>query len=146
MTKLRKWEPFSDLLSMRRDFDRLMDDAVFRPMFKADDWAKPLMDVYQTDEEIVIEAALPGIAAEEVDIKITGDTISIKAEKEVEKEDESANYLLREQSYKAFERTLTLPVPVKADKADAKVIDGMLHLHLPKAEEAKDKIITVNAK
>jgi HSP20 family protein len=131
---------------MRQDFNRLFDEAFFRPIYKANGFASPLVDVIDKEDELVVKASLPGLSPEDVDIQITGDKLSIRAEKKNTKEDETENYLLREQTYSAFERSLTLPVTVKAEKASAKMINGELQLHLPKAEVAKAKSISIKAK
>lgn len=146
MTKLTRWEPFRELVSMRRDLDRLFDETFFRPMLSENGWDRPQVDVYQTEDEVVVKAALPGVAPEDVDIQVTGDTLSISGEMKEEKEDERASYQIRERRYQSFSRTLTLPTPVIAEKAKAEVVNGVLHLSLPKAEEAKPKSITVKAK
>ncbi len=146
MTNLTRWDPFSELTTLRRDFDRLLNDTFQHSSQKTGGWTRPLMDVYQTEDEVVVEAAIPGITPEDVKISITGDALSIHAEKKEQKEEKDANYLLREQSFRSFERMVTLPVAVQADKAVAEVKDGMLHLSIPKAEEAKAKSITIKAK
>jgi HSP20 family protein len=141
-----RWEPFSDLMSLREAMDRLFEESVVRPgnrflaPFGPGDLA---VDMYETDDDLVVTAALPGVKPEEVDITITGDTLSIKGETTSEIKVEKANYLRQERRYGAFARTVTLPVPVRADKAEAKFKDGVLTLSIPKAEEAKPKIVKV---
>lgn len=146
MSNLVQWEPFRELLSMRRDLDRLFDESLSRPAISGNNWLNPLVDMYQTDDEIVVKATIPGIHPDDVDIQITGDTLTIRAESKEEQETKDATYHLREQRYRSFSRTLTLPAPVLSDKADAEVVNGVLELHLPKAEEAKPKSIQVKAK
>jgi HSP20 family protein len=86
---------------------------------------------------------LPGVRPEDVDISITGDTLTIKGETKFETKIEKANYLRQERRYGAFSRTIALPMPVQADRAEAKFKDGVLMLSIPKAEEAKPKTIKV---
>ncbi|MGH2581954.1 MAG: Hsp20/alpha crystallin family protein [Anaerolineales bacterium] len=145
MANLIRWDPFRDLMDMRREWDRLFDNSFLAPM-TTNGWHAPRVDMYQTDNDMVIEAAMPGIKSEDVDIQVTGDMVTIKAERKEEKERNDATYHLREQRYQSYARSLMLPVPVKADKANAEVKDGVLHLTLPKAEEAKAKTITIKAK
>lgn len=145
MTNLVPWEPFRELRSMRRDLDRLFEETLTRP-WSSNGWSTPLVDMYQTDDEVVVKATVPGISADEVDIQITGDVLTIRGESKQEEERKDATYHLREQRYRAFARTLELPAPVVADKAEADVVNGVLTLHLPKAEEAKPKAIKVKAK
>lgn len=146
MANIVQWQPFRELMSMRRDLDRLFDETLFSPSIGEDGWSAPLVDLYQTDDEVVVKAAMPGVKPEDVDIQITGDQLHLHGEVQVEKKEENADYHLKEQRYRSFTRTLTLPAPVMADKADAKVVDGVLTLTLPKAEEARPKVIKVKAK
>jgi len=145
MADIIRWDPFRELLDMRRDWESVFDDRFFRPMTQ-NGWHAPRVDMYQTGDEVVVDAAMPGIKAEDVDIQVTGDMLTIKAERKEEEERKGATYHMREQRYHSYARSLLLPATVKADKAVAEVKDGVLHLTLPKAEEAKTKTITVKAK
>ena len=100
--------------------------------------------MYTTPEEIVITTSLPGLSSDEVEISIEGDTLSIRGE--LRPPLENVEYLFQERPYGAFARTLTLNVPVQADKAEAVFENGVLTLTLPKAEETKPKLIKVKAK
>lgn len=146
MANLVQWQPFREVMSMRRELDRLFDETLFSPSLSENGWNAPLVDLYQTDEDVIVKAAMPGVKPEDVNIEVSGDQLSIRGEVREEKREEKANYHLREQRYGSFSRTLTLPAPVMADKAKAEVVDGILHLNLPKAEEARPKVITVKAK
>jgi HSP20 family protein len=146
MANLTRWEPLRELMEMRRDWDRLFDDNFFRPVVTSNGHSAPLVDLYQTADEVHVKAAMPGIKAEDVDIQVHGDTLTIRAETRQEEERKDATYHVREQRYQSYARSLSLPAPVKADKAEAEVTDGILHITLPKAEEAKPKQITVKAK
>jgi HSP20 family protein len=146
MSKITKWEPFNELISMRRDMDRMFDDFFSRPMTMQPGWNMPTIDMYQTDDEVVIKATIPGISPEDLDIQITGDTLTLQGEIKHEEKVENAKYHIREHSYQSFSRSLTLPVQVVADKANAEINNGILTLTLPKAEEVKPKVISVKAK
>jgi HSP20 family protein len=108
--------------------------------------AAPALDVYQTPSEVVVKAALPGAKPEDVNIDITGDTLTIKGERKAEQEVKRENYLYQERRYGAFSRTVVLPSGLKSDKAEATMEDGVLTLTIPKAEEVKPKAIKVKAK
>lgn len=146
MANLTRWEPLRELMEMRRDWDRLFDDNFFRPVWTGNGRSAPLVDLYQTADEIHVKAAMPGIKPEDVEIQVHGDVLTIKAEMKQEEERKDATYHVREQRFQSYARSLSLPAPVKADKAAAEVTDGILHITLPKAEEAKPKQITVKAK
>ena len=105
-----------------------------------------MVDMYQTENDIVVKATLPGLEPEDIDIQITGDLLTLRGETKQETVDEKAKYHLREHRYQSFSRSLTLPAAVIADKTNAEMKNGVLTLTLPKAEEAKPKVITVKAK
>ena len=106
----------------------------------------PAVDMYQTDDAVVVKSAIPGIKPEDIDISITGDTLTIKGETRVEEEVNEENYIRRERRYGSFCRSLALPLPVVTDKAEAEFENGVLTLTLPKAEEVKPKAIKIKAK
>lgn len=102
--------------------------------------------MYQTANDVVVKMALPGVKPEEVDISITGDTLTIKGEHKEEPEVSQEDYFYKERRFGAFSRSVTIPVSVQSDKAEATFEDGILTLVLPKAEEIKPKQIKVKPK
>ena len=102
--------------------------------------------MYQTDNDVIVKATLPGFKPEEIHIAVTGDTLTLRGESSGESEAKEATYHLRERRYGAFSRSLRLPSPVEADKARAEFESGVLTLTLPKAEEVKPKTIAIKAK
>ena len=146
---LVRWEPWSDLMSLREAMDRLFEESFVRPRAG---WLAPLgdgtltVDMYETDEEVVVKTAVPGVKSEDIDVSITGDVLTIKGETKAEEKVEKANYIRQECRYGAFSRSLTLPSTVVADKAAAEFENGVLTLTLPKAEEVKPKTIKIKAK
>jgi HSP20 family protein len=146
---MQRWEPFREVMTLRNAMDRLFEDSIVRPerfWVDADGGSLLPLDIYQTDEDVVVKASLPGFKPEEVDISITGDTLTIKGEHQEDQEVKEENYLLKERRYGSFTRTLTLPVEVKSEKAEASFDNGVLNLTLPKAEEVKPKQIKVQPK
>src|SRR3989304_2950123 len=103
-----RWDPFRGLSDMREN----MGEDFFP------------VDLYETDDEVVVKASLPGVKAEDVEIAVTGDTLTIKGETREEHEEKKPNYYRQERRYGAFQRVLTLPVRVDADKADATFEQG----------------------
>jgi HSP20 family protein len=126
--------------------DRMFEDFFSRPLGFQSGWNLPAVDMYQTDNDVIVKATIPGISPDELDIQITGDTLTLQGEIKQEEHIENAKYHLREHHYQSFSRSLTLPVQVVADKANAEIKNGILTLTLPKAEETKPKVITVKAK
>ena len=146
MSNLIRWEPAREMMTLREAMDHLFDDAFTRPLTLRDGWSAPAIDMYQTDDEIVVKASLPGVKADEVQINITGDVLTIKGEtKQVEEKKEKA-WHMREQRWGTFERAVALPTEVVSDKAKAEFENGILTITLPKAEDVKPQIISIKAK
>lgn len=146
MTKLIRWEPAREVMTLREAMDHLFDDAVTRPLSLRDGWSAPAVDMYQTDDEVVVKASIPGFKAEDVQINVTGEILTLRGEVKHEEEKQDKAWHLREQRWGSFERALALPTDVVADKAKAEFENGILTITLPKAEEVKPKTITVKAK
>ncbi len=146
MTNLIRWEPEREMMTLREAMDRLFDDAFTRPLSWTGSLHSPAIDMYQTDENVVVKATLPGMKADDVQINITGDVLSIKGEMKEKNETKQKNYHIREQHWGEFERSVMLPTAVVSDKAKAEFEDGILTITLPKAEEVKPKVINVKAK
>jgi len=146
---MQRWEPFKEMVTLRNAMDRLFEDSFVRPTtwwVEGDSRGALALDMYQTANEVVVKASLPGFRPEEVDISIVGDTLSIKAEHKEESETREGEYFLKERRYGVLSRVVNIPVNVKSDKAEALFENGVLTLTLPKAEEAKPKQIKVKAK
>ena len=146
---IERWQPFSELMSLRQAMDRLFEDSFVRPsrgVAALGELAAPALDVYQTPTEIVVKAALPGLKPEDVSIDITGETLTIKGESKAEQEIKKVDYLSQERRYGAYSRRVVLPRGLKMEKAEATMEDGILTLTIPKVEEVKPKKISVKAK
>lgn len=102
--------------------------------------------MYETDDSLVVSAAVPGLKPEDVDITISGNTLSIKGEFQAEEEGERGNVHFQERRYGKFQRTVTLPSAVDTEAADATFENGVVKVTLPKMEEARPKQISVKVK
>lgn len=147
---LIRWQPFPELMSLRQAMDRLLEDSFITPsrffdIFGRGTTTTPI-DMYQTPNEVVVKAALPGVKPEEVDITITGDTLTIKGEAKVKEEVKEEDYLYQEHRYGAFCRSVSLPSGLDTDKAEATFENGILTLSIPKSEKVKPKQIKIKAK
>ena len=80
MSKITRWQPFQEMVSMRRDMDRLFDEFFSNPPTAGEFWGQPSIDLYQTDDEIVVKATLPGLDPDDLDIQITGDMLTLHGE------------------------------------------------------------------
>src|SRR5215217_5625842 len=150
MTNLTRWDPVRETMTLREAMDHLFDDAFTRPLSimrnGGSTWSSPAIDMYQTNNDVVVKAALPGIKAEEVQINVTGDILIIKGELKQEEEKNDKSWHIREQRWGTFERSVMLPTGVISDKAKADFDNGILTITLPKSEAVKPKTITVKAK
>jgi HSP20 family protein len=102
--------------------------------------------MYQTDNDVVVKAALPGFKADDVQINVTGEVLTIRGEMKYEEEQKEKAWHIREHRWGSFERSIALPTDVVSEKAQADFDNGILTITLPKAEEVKPKTITVKAK
>ena len=146
MSNLIRWEPAREMMTLREAMDHLFNDAVTRPLTLRDGWSVPAVDMYQTDDEVVVKASLPGFKADEVQINVTGEILTLRGEMKHEEEKNDKAWHIREQRWGSFERALALPTDVISDKAKAEFENGILTITLPKAEEVKPKTIAVKAK
>jgi HSP20 family protein len=146
---MQRWDPFSEMTTLRNAMDRLFEESFVRPsslLTEGEGRGTLALDMYQTGNDVIVKASLPGFKPEEVDISITGDILTIRGEHKEEKETKEEDYLYKERRYGSFSRSVTIPVAVKSERAEATFENGVLTLSLPKAEEAKPKQIKVKAK
>jgi len=147
MSTLTRWEPVREMMTLREAMDRLFDDAFTRPISMGDvSGTMPAIDMYQTDDDIVVKAILPGLKKDDVDITVTEDLLTLRGEFGQKDENKDVAYHIREQSFGSFERAIRLPVDVETEKASAVFEDGILTITLPKAEAVKPKTISIKAK
>ncbi len=144
MTSITRWDPFSDL---RTTMDRLFDEGFSRPwrlipQSEAYEAAFPV-EVSETESDLEVKAALPGVKPEEVEITVQNDVLTIKAEHKDTTEETKRDYYRREIRYGSFHRSMSLPVSVDSDKAEASYENGVLQLRLPKAEALRPRQIKV---
>lgn len=145
---ITRWEPFSELMTLRDAMDRLFEESFVRPgrLLPGAGAGTVAIDMYQQDGNVVVKAPLPGVKPEDIDISVVGDTLTIKGEMKEEKEVKEENVIRRERRFGAFSRSVSLPTLVDTSKANASFEDGVLTLTLPVAEAAKPKQIQVKPK
>ncbi|MDP2718517.1 MAG: Hsp20/alpha crystallin family protein [Dehalococcoidia bacterium] len=145
---LIRWEPCQEIATERNSMEKLFDDTFFGPSWvvtRPGEGYIPI-DMYQTDDKIVVKATVPGINPDDIEITVTGDVLTIKGEIKTEEKVEREDYIQKECRYGSFARSIPLPAGLTADKAEASFEDGILTLEIPKAEEIKPKVIKVKAK
>jgi HSP20 family protein len=142
------WRPFGELTSLRREMDNLWNRFLGQtalPRFASDEW-QPSVDISETKDKLLVTAELPGMDAEDINVTISGDILTIKGEKKQEKESKDEHYYCSESYYGNFQRTIKLPVNIKPDKVNATFEKGILQIALAKTEEAKKKEIEIKVK
>lgn len=147
MTLSRRPSPFGELVSLRQAMDRLFEDSFVRPR----GWGSQLLestalplDVSVTPDELVVEAALPGVSPDDVEITVENGTLSIRGEYRSERKEGEGDYLIREIRRGEFSRSVALPSGVEPDKASASFDNGVLTLRIPKAEQVKPRQIRIS--
>ena len=149
MANIIRFDPVGEMVSLRSAMDRLFEDSFVSPSswrtIAGDGTINPPVDVHETSDEIVVSAAMPGMKAEDVDITLTGRTLTLRGEMKADERVERDQVLYRERRYGTFSRTILLPVRVEGDRADATFTDGVLTLRIPKAEEVKPRQIRIAA-
>ena len=146
MTIVRRPSPFGELMSLRSAMDRLFEDSfVRRPLGAGFDAQTALpLDVTRTADELVVEAALPGIRPEDVEITVENGTLSIRGESRQERREGEGESLVQEIRRGSVARAITLPTGLEPDKATATFEHGVLTLRIPKAESVKPRQIRIS--
>lgn len=148
MSKIIRWQPVNDMLSLRDAMDRLFEDSwvsnrAWNNVPAA--WVEPSVDVYETADSVVLKAVTPGVKPDDVEITVKGNYLAISGESKEETETKDKNYLRRETRTGTFSRMIELPAGLQTDKGDAKFENGVLTITFPKAEQVKPKKIQIKA-
>ena len=133
------WDLFEEIKRIRRDIDRVFSEFMAKPPFKVPvtGFREPLVDVWESNSEVIVEMELPGLKKNDIDLNVTETTLEVKAEVKREVKTEGKGYSLRERRYKGFYRRIQLPVKVDPSKAKASFENGVLEVRLQKAEVPK---------
>ncbi len=140
---IARWDPFQDVLPMRDAINRLFEASMVRPDSIFGAAATAPMDAYAEGDNYVLEVALPGLSPDAVNVEVLGNQVTISGEYPAAPEGRS--YLLREHAVGRFQRTITLPTEIDADKAEGHYEHGLLRLTVPKAERARPKRLALTA-
>lgn len=158
---LQIWRPVREFENIRRDLDSLWEDFLpihagrhLRPCHgepASNDYntvpaADAAADVIDKKDEILVSIEMPGLDSAKIDVSFNKDVLTVKGESRIDKKDkEEEKYFHRERTHRSFERSFRIPVKVKGDKITAALKDGILTVHLPKADEIKTRKIEVTA-
>lgn len=141
-----RWDPFRDMVTLREKMNRMFED-VFSGRnedreLQAGTWA-PSVDIFETENELVLTAEIPGIDEKDVEIKVEDNTLSIKGERKFEKETKEENFHRIERSYGSFYRAFTLPSSVDPERIQAEQENGVLKISMPKRQERKPRTVRI---
>lgn len=147
-----RFDPFRELDRLQSEMNRLFEGYTGAPerstggqLVQGGRIWSPSVDVAETQNEIVLRAELPGMKQEDIDIELTGDTLTIRGERKFENEERKESFVRVERSYGRFQRSFTLGIPVQHDQVKASYRDGILEVHLPKSEETKPRKVAVTS-
>jgi HSP20 family protein len=147
---MQRWDPFSEMTSLRQAMDQLLEQSFIRP--SGGQGGGPgsggsgfPVNVQERGDALVVTASLPGVKPEDVDIQIQQNVLLITGQQQEEQERQQGRYLLVERQTGRFSRALSLPIPVNADAGEATFEHGVLRLTLPKAEQARTKQIPIRS-
>jgi HSP20 family protein len=139
---ISRWDPFRDLSVLQDRINRIFNETTRPVEGSSRSWA-PVVDILETEGDLIVKAELPGMKREDIDIEITSEALTIKGDRKFD-EEQKDNYLRVERPYGPFQRSFTIGVPVDAGKVSATYQDGLLTVVIPKAEEVKPKKIEIN--
>jgi len=141
-----RWEPMREVMSHCEAMNQMFDNAFTHHAGMPGFSHQPAVDLYQTPDNVVVKVDLPGMKAEDVQISIAGDLLTLRSDVKQEAGQKDVTYHIRERRIGPFERTVKLPTQVKSDAAKAEFEDGILTITLPKTETVKPQSIHIGVK
>jgi HSP20 family protein len=140
---LTRWDPFQEMLNLRRTVDRLFDNVnPDNPWAQSTTWGLAV-DVVENQDDYIVKASVPGINPDDIDVSYADDALTITGEIKSDNEVKENQYHVRERRYGSFSRSISLPAKIKGDAIEASYKNGVLTLRLPKSEEEKPKRIAI---
>jgi HSP20 family protein len=145
---LARWSPFRDFMSLRDEMNRLFNELTGEGRGEGGLWPSgswsPAVDIYETDDALILQAELPGFSKEDVNVEIKDNTLLLSGSRQRQADVKEENYHRTERSYGGFQRSFLLPATIDQQKVTASYKDGVLELRLPKAESAKARRIAIS--
>jgi len=143
-----RWDPFRDVAALQDRINRIFNESFGRSRDLDDevslyDW-RPPVDIYETDDGIVLKIELPGVNKEDVSVEVKDNVLTLKGERLLDPEIKDEHYYRKERSFGKFNRSFSLQESIKPDSIKASFKDGVLTVEVPRAEEEKPKQVTVN--
>jgi HSP20 family protein len=141
-----RWDPYRDMITLRDRMNRLFEDL---PGSRGEEkdlmthtWA-PSVDIYETENEVVLSAEIPGVDEKDVEIKVEDNNLTLRGERKFEKETKEENYHRVERSYGSFFRSFALPSYIDQDRIEAEHENGVLKIRMPKRAELKPRKVKI---
>jgi len=151
---IERWRPFGALMErepfrdIQSEVNRLFDSFLGRPTATATGTGSrvwmPVVDMYETNDDLVLNFEIPGVREKDISLSITGDLLTVRGERQFRQELKDDHTYHIERAYGKFERTVQLPMPVQAGRVTATFRDGVLEVKLPKTEEVRPKEIKID--
>jgi|SRR5579875_496751 len=145
MNSIVRWDPFRNLASLQEQFNRLFEGNLSRDHDQSvlTAWA-PSVDIYETENELVIKADLPEVSEKDIDVRVENNMLTIRGERKLDQKVKEENYLRMERSYGSFTRSFSLPNTVNTEAIQANYRDGVLTVTLPKRAESRPKQVKIS--
>ena len=145
---LVRWNPWNEMTDLQRRINRVFEDSFTRTGSLEDDYGlrswNPAVDIFEKGDAIVIQAELPGLRKEDISIDFKDQVLTLKGERKFDREIKEEDYFRKERAVGRFQRAFSIPAAVNAEKIRADFKDGVLTIHIPKPEEAKQKQISIS--
>jgi len=142
---LMRWDPFRSLMGVKRDLDRIFGEYDDETATATSLW-RPAVDIFETKDNLVLRAELPGMSRDDVKISVENNVLTLKGERRFDEEVKRENYHRVERAYGSFCRSFTLPAEIDKRKIEARFQNGVLEVTMPRSEEAKPKQIEIKVK
>jgi len=143
--ELMPWRPFKPLSALQEEMNRLLEEFWGRKRDLAR-FISPAIDMEETDKDIVVQAEMPGVEPEDIEVSISGNNLVIRGERKQEKEQKKKRYHVMECTYGSFYRSIPLPMEVDTEKVSAEYKKGILRVVLPKSKEVLPKQIKIEVR
>ncbi|MCL6560542.1 MAG: Hsp20/alpha crystallin family protein [Firmicutes bacterium] len=138
---IMRWDPFGEIANLRNQMNRFFDHTFRRGFLTGAEPFGPRIDLYQTDQEVVATAELPGIESkDDIEISLTPDSLSLRGELKRTQDIKEEHFFHTERYYGSFSRTLPLPAEVKPEEARASYQNGVLEIRMPKTEKGRKTV------
>jgi HSP20 family protein len=145
MNSITRWDPFRNISSLQEQMNRLLESSLpHRGDHSARTTWAPAVDIYETENELVLKADLPAINEKDLDVRVENNMLTIRGERKFEQQVKEDNYLRIERTYGSFSRSFGLPNTVNTEAIKAEYENGVLTVELPKRAESKPKQVKIN--